>query len=320
MSTSSFAAPSSTSLFNPTSLSATGFDKDSNSASLATAAPSATFVLEQMHAIIPHPENSGVDDYGCNFNLDYAHNPSPIVPATEEASLPANPCPSFDDFLFNEYGIWNMSMATPTLDLDALLIRSNEWDNSTHPQMSPTTHVGVVGRNGGGANTQHQVDSGSGSVDSSMLSNPPINTPTSRPTDARHSQFCERLIRMMREEEIDPQIILTFMRQKIAAAPARLPSRRHRAIPRNARVCSECGTQDTKQWRHHPTTGVVLCNACGQRANRARMSISLVSMLCFGANVPPLFILDPCAVLILTPKSRRLFVYHGLSSVGLNQA
>ncbi|KAK6977169.1 hypothetical protein R3P38DRAFT_3237536 [Favolaschia claudopus] len=266
--------------FNPTS--AGGFDncKDINSAALATAG-SATFVPgpENVHANIPsgrfddHPELSPSGDYRCDFNLDYAHNPSPLVPTTDEASISGNPCPSFDDFMYNEYGISNMSMPTSALDVDALLIGSNEWDNPTHPQMSPTTLVGVVGINGAGANTQHGVDSGSvsGSVGSSMLPhNPPMNTTlTSCPTDARHNQFCERLIRMMREEEIDPQIILTFMRQKIASTPARLPSRRHRAIPRNARLCSECGTRETKQWRHHPTTGVVLCNPCGQRANRA---------------------------------------------------
>ncbi|KAK7030163.1 hypothetical protein R3P38DRAFT_3189119 [Favolaschia claudopus] len=276
--------------FNPTSAGRFDNCKDINSAALATAG-SATFVPENMHGNISsgrfddHPELSPSGGYCCDFNLDYAHNPSPLVPTTDKASIPGNPgnsCPSesFDDFMYNEYGISNMSMPTSALDVDALLIRSNEWDNPSHPQMSPTTLVGVVGINSGRANTQHRVDSGavSGSVGSSTVlpHNPPMNTLTSRPTDARHNQFCERLIRMMREEEIDPQIIFTFMRQKIAAMPARLPSRRHRAIPRNARVCSECGTQETKQWRHHPTTGVVLCNPCGQRANRARVSISLV--------------------------------------------
>lgn len=38
-------------------------------------------------------------------------------------------------------------------------------------------------------------------------------------------------------------------------------------ILRPSRSCSLCGTPDTPAWRHHPTNGSILCNACGIEAS-----------------------------------------------------
>ncbi|KAK6993029.1 hypothetical protein R3P38DRAFT_3223940 [Favolaschia claudopus] len=46
--------------------------------------------------------------------------------------------------------------------------------------------------------------------------------------------------------------------------------RRHRNTPRKERICFECGTEKTTQWRKHPHNGINLCNRCGQKAYRAQ--------------------------------------------------
>ncbi|KAK6977188.1 hypothetical protein R3P38DRAFT_551579 [Favolaschia claudopus] len=103
--------------------------------------------------------------------------------------------------------------------------------------------------------------------------------PGFEPTNAPHHQFCALLI----ERNINPYDFISFMlahrhldanrlREILSGlAEQRVPSRRRRAIRREARICSKCGTKETKQWRRDPDTKADLCNPCGQHAYRTRM-------------------------------------------------
>lgn len=33
-------------------------------------------------------------------------------------------------------------------------------------------------------------------------------------------------------------------------------------------ICSNCSTQETPEWRHHPLTREIVCNACGLRIRK----------------------------------------------------
>ncbi|KAK6993032.1 hypothetical protein R3P38DRAFT_894380 [Favolaschia claudopus] len=240
----------------------------------------ASLVAENAQSSIPDfslddcPEFSSAN-YHYNLDPDYARESSQKVPSWDKVSLSGNPCSLFDEFFRSEHGVSDMSLAAPTLD--APFISSNEWGSPSHnPQVSSTPLMGDGVVKGDGVNAHHRVDSSSNSSTSvgsfKLPNNPPIDRLTSDPIDNHHKQFCERLMHMMNQESINPGVVLNFMRRKDTAARAGLSSRRHRTIHRDARVCSECGVQKTKQWRYHPTTALVLCNPCGQRANRARMS------------------------------------------------
>ncbi|KAK7030128.1 hypothetical protein R3P38DRAFT_3266924 [Favolaschia claudopus] len=200
-----------------------GFDNDVDADSLVTAG-SVTLVPETAQEDGNH-NRVHFDDYAefsaagyPYFDLNYAHNSSSPVQAS-------NPCSSFDKFPYNEYGVSNMS-TTP--DLDTFPTLSCGWKDPSQ----------II--NGSETILHHRLDSRSSAspvVDSFIPRN---NRPSDAPiwdsgTDTRHEQFCERLMGMMNEESINPRLVLNFMRRKTAAG-AGLPSRRHRAVHRDART------------------------------------------------------------------------------------
>ncbi|KAK6977171.1 hypothetical protein R3P38DRAFT_2810564 [Favolaschia claudopus] len=126
---------------------------------------------------------------------------------------------------------------------------------------------------------QHPLDTNDSSViiASSIPSSPTVlrHLSTSqagpKPTSASLRQFCERVMGMMIQENMDPHMVIAFIRREVMRTPGAGTSRRRReAIPHRSRTCSECGTNGTTQWRRHPDSQEVLCNSCGQRAGRAR--------------------------------------------------
>ncbi|KAK7030112.1 hypothetical protein R3P38DRAFT_2933240 [Favolaschia claudopus] len=246
-------------------------------------------------ALVPDTDQASISEFhfdeypefsSHSFDTNYAPDSAPSGPTTDEvtcvpgflvmdicltcytssAPVDSDPFSSSNNSLLQKYSLPDRSIPTETLD--TLFTCSNERWNTSYPRMLPTALVSIDEVK---TNARHPIDNDPGfstSVGSFMLTNHPIDTLTSDSIDTRHTQFCDRLLRAMNEESIDPRIVLNFIRRK---ATVGVSSRRYRAINRDTRVCSECGTQKTTQWRRHPNTGAVVCNPCGQRASRARM-------------------------------------------------
>ncbi|KAK6977190.1 hypothetical protein R3P38DRAFT_3295515 [Favolaschia claudopus] len=131
----------------------------------------------------------------------------------------------------------------------------------------------------------HPINVGLSSDSPPPMTIPPIDDGSA--PDARHQAFYKHLIQTISDQNIDLHTIIDSMVTSGRLDASRLREilsrckgmnslgsnrRRRRVIPRKGRVCIQCGTEETPQWRKHPQTGVVLCNSCGQKAYRAQNS------------------------------------------------
>ncbi|KAK7022593.1 hypothetical protein R3P38DRAFT_1121533 [Favolaschia claudopus] len=102
-------------------------------------------------------------------------------------------------------------------------------------------------------------------------------------TNVRYEEFCARFMESIGQEGIELRTFIFFMvarghldegiLRSYAVHRHNNRSSRQRDTSQRARKCGECGKEKTSQWRRHPETNICLCNACGQRAYRARIRV-----------------------------------------------
>ncbi|KAK6977172.1 hypothetical protein R3P38DRAFT_3377679 [Favolaschia claudopus] len=240
-------------------------DENCNVAFTNTADDTGPFVSEQHHA----PNINEFEGNSGQFRTDWHQLEANYMLDLESSSvnsvlIPPNPSSSLDE-ISNEYSLQHIPIANQSP-------AQQQGHHHTGPEqwVSPTSTV-LAGMVPAPEPIQSQYN------DSYIPVNPTI--PGLEPTDAPHHQFCALLI----ERNVNPYEFISFMlthrhldadrlREILTSLAGRhVPSRRRRTIPREARICSECGTRETKQWRRDPGTKADLCNSCGQRAYRTRM-------------------------------------------------
>ncbi|KAK6993035.1 hypothetical protein R3P38DRAFT_2775528 [Favolaschia claudopus] len=233
-----------------------------------------------------------------HINAYYASNTFHLPQRIQTMSGLGNSYSSFDPLA--GAGIHYHSPLVSNSDFILPLSHDGTTTSSRYPASESTyipTHNGNLHTLGAAGNSNFVGDPLDRGADPRHLTHVGFSSgvqPTPRVDDgsapnARHQAFYTRLIQTISEQNIDLHTIIDSMVTSGRLDVSRLRKtlsryegmnspvsnrRRRRVIPRKGRVCLQCGTDETPQWRKHPQTGAVLCNSCGQKAYRAQNSLS----------------------------------------------
>ncbi|KAK7022598.1 hypothetical protein R3P38DRAFT_2780593 [Favolaschia claudopus] len=228
------------------------FDLDTRKRDGENSIPTAPGPVDVYHPRLSLSAQVSDHQNSTNYPLFDSRSVNAVPDLPQDFSLP------FDGVWGNEYTL------LPVPDHDAVPATSGFGPRSV--VFNPNSETPIAGE-------LHTFDNWSSDAWFLNLSMPSvINNPSPMPAlEATDSQFCERLKRMMYEENIDPHMVIAFIEREMlqvrGSAESRVPSRRRHTEDRK---CSRCHRTKTTQWRRHPETRATLCNSCGQKAYKAR--------------------------------------------------